>query len=114
MARTAYEVSIETRTELAGHKDVDTERFDRLRDDIDELKGDVRALDAKQAGYHRDNTVAMGKLEGAVQAMNIQIATSQGQRDGVRLMGMTIKDWLLVLLSVGTLVIAGFKAAHGG
>lgn len=102
----ALQVAERVAGELAGHMALDTERFDNLRSDVTELKGEVRRLndDAKeaidevrkqQADNHKENSEKLAEL-----------IHKQAGANGAWAMAA---KWLPILFAAATLAIVWLR-----
>jgi len=119
----ALEIVAELRGDLAGHKDMDALQFANVRTELTEIKGDIKQLndDAKheigevkkqQGSNHIDNQSWMRRLEEKVDVIGQKQTSDDGKREGARLLGLTIKDWVIVALGAVSLIFNFTHQAH--
>ena len=93
---------------VEGHDQRDDDRFDNLREDVKELKGEIKQLnvDAKQAiealdrkgeGNHKDNQNWMQRLE-------LKLDGLSSRNAGAAWLGMTIREWLILIIAASALI----------
>jgi hypothetical protein len=95
----ALEIAAAAEARIDGHEDVCSVRFENLDEKVDDLKSNFDKA-------HKDNQDWMRRLEEKVDKLATRHAKNDGQSDGVRLLGMAIKDWLIVLITAGALVVS--------
>lgn len=89
----AIEIAQRADSRIDGHELLCSERFKNLAGKVDELKS------------------GQDRLEGKLDSLGTARAIDAGKRDGAHLLGMTIKDWLMVAIAAAVLV-SNFMMKH--
>ena len=114
MNDSAYEKAVHVEERLNGHEDLCGERFRNLHGDIAEMRTAFAGLSQRQESYHKENREDIAKVGAAVTKLTTAIDVTRGRATGAHLLGMAIKDWIVVLIAFGAVlysVVTGHPVA---
>jgi chromosome segregation ATPase len=97
----AIEKVTKVEADLEGHEDLCTERFNNLngkvddvKDQVSDIKNDIKNLSDKQEKYHKTNSEALESLQN-------KFATMQNAN---KIFGLPVLDWIKVGIPFVTLI----------
>ena len=93
----AIEIAAKTDARQDGHEDLCAERYKNLYGSIADMKKD-------QADRHTENKSRLTAIETSLTAISTRDAATDGQRQGAKVLGLAIKDWLVVIIALAALV----------